>query len=215
MNVHNWAEVENTLSTLQLVPVVSLPSVDAGLRLGEILMCCNLPVAEITMRTPYAVEGIAAMKKEFKDILFLAGTVLSLEQLDAAHEAGAQCIVTPGVYAPLVEHCISEKIMICPGTFTPSEILQCRNMGLRLVKFFPAELAGGVAMLKSMTAVFSEMRFMPTGGVSLANMTDYLGLEMVSCCGGSWLAPEELMRKGEWGEIEHRITLAVRALENE
>jgi 2-dehydro-3-deoxyphosphogluconate aldolase / (4S)-4-hydroxy-2-oxoglutarate aldolase len=205
-------EIERTLTSLRLVPVVSLPSVDAGLRLAEILMRCNLPVAEITMRTPYAAEGIAAMKRDFKEILFLAGTVLSIEQLDAACLAGAECIVTPGVYAPLVEHCITENIMVCPGTFTPSEILQCRNMGVQLVKFFPAELAGGVAMLKAISAVFGDMRFMPTGGITHSNMTDYLALETVSCCGGSWLAPEQLMREGHWNEIEARIKLAVGAL---
>lgn len=212
MSERRWAEVKKTLKSLQLVPVVSLPSVEAGLRLAEILMRCNLPVAEITMRTPCAAEGLAAMKRDFKEILLLAGTVLSMEHLEDACQAGAECIVTPGVYIPLVEHCISENIMVCPGTVTPSEVLQCRNMGLQLVKFFPAELAGGVAMLETMSAVFSDMRFMPTGGVTHSNMTEYLALETVFCCGGSWLAPEELMRKGSWLEIEDRIQSAVGVL---
>ena len=215
MNMRHQAEVEKTLNTLQLIPVVSLPSVDAGLRLAEILVRCNLPVAEITMRTPYAAEGLAAMKRDFEEILLLAGTVLSKEQLEAACNAGAECIVMPGVYAPLVEQCISENIMVCPGTFTPSEILQCRSMGLHLVKFFPAELAGGAAMLRAMSAVFGDMRFMPTGGITHSNMSDYLALETVICCGGSWLAPEELMREGHWSEIEDRINKAVGILEHE
>ena len=183
--------------------------------MAEILVRCNLPVAEITMRTPYAAEGLAAMKRDFEEILLLAGTVLSKEQLEAACSAGAECIVTPGVYAPLVEQCISEKIMVCPGTFTPSEILQCRSMGLHLVKFFPAELAGGAAMLRAMSAVFGDMRFMPTGGITHSNMSDYLALETVICCGGSWLAPEELMREGHWSEIEDRINKAVGVLKRE
>jgi len=205
-------EVETQLANLQLVPVVSLPSVEAGLHLAEILIRCNLPVAEVTLRTPCGIDGIAAMKKQFTDLLVLAGTVLSPDQAASAHDAGAECIVIPGFHAELVEYCQIRNIMVCPGTATPTEVLQCRNMGLHAVKFFPAEVAGGIGMLKAMAAVFNDMRFMPTGGISPANVVQYLRLDTVFCCGGSWLAPEELMRNGRWKEIEERIRRAVSLL---
>lgn len=201
--------IEKQLTKLQLVPVVSLPSVEAGLHLAEILMRCDLPVAEVTLRTPCAVDGITAIKKQYDDLLVLAGTVLSPDQAASAHDAGAECIVIPGFHAELVEYCQGRSIMVCPGTVTPTEVLQCRNMGIHTVKFFPAEVAGGVGMLKAMSAVFSDMRFMPTGGISPDNVMKYLRLDTVFCCGGSWLAPEELMKNGQWSEIEERIRRAV------
>lgn len=208
MSAGNPKKIEAVLAGLQLVPVVSLPSVEAGLKLAEILMACRLPVVEVTFRTPCAVEAITAMKEAFSELLILAGTVLSTDQADTAWDSGAECIVIPGFHHGLVEHCLSRKMMVCPGTVTPSEVLQCVSMGLKTVKFFPAEVSGGVEMLKAMTAVFTDVRFMPTGGISPKNVLDYLALEAVFCCGGSWLAPEDLMRHGRWNEIEERIAAA-------
>lgn len=207
-----FTEIEVQLTNLQLVPVVSLPSVDAGLRLAEILIRCDLPVAEITFRTPCAADAITAMKKEYDELLVLAGTVLTIDQVNIAHDAGAQCIVIPGFHKGVVEYCLSRNIMVCPGAATPTEVLQCLNMGLQKVKFFPAEVAGGVGMLKAMAAVFSDTQFMPTGGISPDNLGDYLGLDSVFCCGGSWLAPEALMKEGNWSEIEARVCSAVALL---
>lgn len=204
--------IEAQLAEWKLVPVVSLPSVTAGLKLAEVLVRCGLPVAEVTFRTPCAAEAIAAMKKSFPELMLLAGTVLTCEQVDLAQQAGAECIVIPGFLAPLVKQCQARKIMVCPGTATPSEVLQCMEMGLQTVKFFPAEVAGGVGMLRAMTAVFSEMRFMPTGGISSANITDYLALKSVLCCGGSWLAPEQMLQNGQWTDIESNIMSAVQLL---
>lgn len=212
MSHTSHAEIEAKLASLQLVPVVSLPSVDAGLRLAEILLRCHLPVVEVTFRTPSAADGIAAMKREFPELLVLAGTVLSKEQARIARDVGAECIIIPGFHAELVEYCLANQIMVCPGTLTPTEVIQCRNMGIQTVKFFPAELAGGVPMLKAMAAVFNDVRFMPTGGINPANVAEYLALDVVFCCGGSWLAPETLMENGHWGEIEGRIFSAVESL---
>lgn len=200
--------IEAQLSQLQLVPVVSLPSVEAGLRLAEILIRCRLPVMEVTFRTPFASEAIRAIKREFEDLSILAGTILTTIQVDIAVDSGAECIVIPGFLKGLVEYCQSCKMMVFPGIVTPSEVLQCRSMGLHALKFFPAEVAGGAAMLKSLAAVFNDVRFMPTGGVSPANVADYLALDAVFCCGGSWLAPESLLKKGDWAEIEERILSA-------
>ena len=208
MSAKQPAEIENLLAELQLVPVVSLPSVEAGMRLAEILIRCHLPVIEVTFRTPCAADAISAMKKEFDRLLVLAGTVLSKDQIDIASDSGAECIVIPGFHVDLVNYCQAQNIMVCPGTTTPTEVLQCVYMGLRTVKFFPAEVAGGVGMLKAMAAVFHDVRFMPTGGISPDNLSSYLALESVFCCGGSWLAPEELMEKGKWDEIEERIVTA-------
>lgn len=215
MSVARIAEIEGQLATLRLVPVVSLPSVDAGLRLAEILIRCGLPVAEVTFRTPCAADAIAAMKKEFPELLVLAGTVLTSEQADIARDAGAECIVIPGFHKDLVEYCQSRTMMVCPGTATPTEVLQCMNMGIQTVKFFPAEVAGGVGMLKAMAAVFNGVRFMPTGGISPVNLAEYLALDAVFCCGGSWLAPEKMMSAGKWTEIEGSISSAVALLGSE
>ena len=212
MSGQRIVEIEAQLTSLQLVPVVSLPSVDAGLRLAEILIRCGLPVAEITFRTPCAADAIAAMRKEFDELLVLAGTVLTIDQVNIAHDVGAECIVIPGFHEGVVEYCLTRNIMVCPGAATPTEVLQCLNVGLQKVKFFPAEVAGGVGMLKAMAAVFGDIKFMPTGGISPDNLGDYLGLDSVFCCGGSWLAPEALMKGGNWREIEARVSSAVALL---
>lgn len=208
MSAKQPGEIEKLLAKFQLVPVVSLPSVEAGLRLAKILIQCDLPVVEVTFRTPFAAEAISEMKKEFDELLILAGTVLSKEQVDIAYNSGAECIVIPGFHSELVSYCQEKNMMVCPGTATPTEVLQCVYMGIKAVKFFPAEVAGGVGMLKAMAAVFQDVRFMPTGGVSPTNMATYLALDTVFCCGGSWLAPEDLMKKGQWHEIEQRISSA-------
>lgn len=213
MSIKQPVEIENLLTKLQLVPVVSLPSVEAGLRLAEILIQCQLPVVEVTFRTSCAAEAMSAMKKEFDELLILAGTVLTTDQVDIAYESGAECIVIPGFHADLVTYCQDKKIMVCPGTATPTEVLQCMYLGIKAVKFFPAEVAGGVGMLKAMAAVFQDVRFMPTGGVSPTNLAKYLDLDTVFCCGGSWLAPEDLMEKGQWHEIEERISTAKASIE--
>ena len=212
MSDQRFTEIEAQLTNLQLVPVVSLPSVDAGLRLAEILIRCGLPVAEITFRTPCAADAITAMRKEFDELLVLAGTVLTIDQVNIASDVGVECIVIPGFHHGVVEYCLTQNIMVCPGAATPTEVLQCLNMGLQKVKFFPAEVVGGVGMLNAMAAVFSDTQFMPTGGISPNNLGDYLALDSVFCCGGSWLAPEALMKEGNWSEIEARVSSAVASL---
>lgn len=213
MSDNQHAAIEEQLTELQLVPVVSLPSVEAGLRLAEILIRCQLPVMEVTFRTPFAADAIHEMKQEFSELLVLAGTVLTVEQLKKAIYSGAECIVIPGFHKGLVQKCQELKVMVCPGVVTPTEVLQCWAMGLHAMKFFPAEVAGGVDMLKAMGAVFSDVRFMPTGGVSPDNVSQYLALDNVFCCGGSWLAPEKLLKNGEWDAIEERISSAKSILE--
>lgn len=208
MSERRSAGIEARLTQLQLVPVVSLPSVDAGLRLAEILIRCRLPVVEVTFRTPFAADAIAAMKDEFEELLVLAGTVLSVEQANIAIDSGAECVVIPGLHPGLVEYCQSLDMAVFPGTVTPTEVLQCVNMGIKAVKFFPAEVAGGLGMLKAMAAVFSDVRFMPTGGINPENLADYLSMDAVFCCGGSWLAPELMMSEGQWQGIEERISSA-------
>ncbi|THB73554.1 MAG: bifunctional 4-hydroxy-2-oxoglutarate aldolase/2-dehydro-3-deoxy-phosphogluconate aldolase [Desulfobulbaceae bacterium] len=203
------------LERLKLVPVVSLPSVQAGLELAEILIDHNLPVIEVTFRTPYAADAISAMKEKFNELLILAGTVLAKDQVDIASDAGAECIVIPGFHAGLVDYCQAKNLMVCPGTVTPSEVLQCYHMGLKTVKFFPAEVSGGAAMLKAMAAVFTDMKFMPTGGINLNNLREYLSLDSVFCCGGSWLAPEDMLQQEKWDAIAQRIGLATKQIDQQ
>lgn len=211
MSENHSRRIDAQLTDLQLIPVVSLPSVDAGMRLAEILIRCRLPVVEVTFRTPCAADAIAAMKKEFDELLILAGTVLTTDQASFAYDSGAACIVIPGVHKDLVEYCLYRDMIVYPGAVTPTEVLHCLNMGLKAVKFFPAEVAGGVGMLKAMAAVFSDVRFMPTGGISPRNINDYLAMDAVFCCGGSWLASEEMMKEKQWHGIEERI-LSARSL---
>lgn len=208
MSDRECTAVENILVKHRIVPVVSVPSVDAGLRLAEILIRCDLPVMEVTFRTVFAADAIAAIKKKYNEILILAGTILTPQQANMAIDSGAECIVIPGFHEDLVTHCQNRKIMVYPGVMTPTEVLKCKSLGLCALKFFPAEIAGGVGMLKAMAAVFSDIRFMPTGGISPTNVLDYLRLNTVFCCGGSWLAPEDLMIKGDWTEVEKRISSA-------
>lgn len=213
MNQHQT--IISTLEKMQVIPVVSLPSVEAGLELAKILMKVNLPVVEITFRTPFAADAIAGISKKYPSLLILAGTILTKEQADIAIDVGAKGIVFPGFNPELVQYCLKKNAVVCPGISTPSEALGCVTMGLKLVKFFPAEISGGIQMIKAMSAVFDNLHFMPTGGINQNNMLDYLSYKSVVCCGGTWLATEERMKIGKWIEIEQTIQDTINVLRNE
>ncbi|WP_028581838.1 bifunctional 4-hydroxy-2-oxoglutarate aldolase/2-dehydro-3-deoxy-phosphogluconate aldolase [Desulfogranum japonicum] len=200
------------LEKTRLVPVVSLPSVEAALSLAEILLQCNLPVVEVTFRTPHAAAGIAAIKNNFPQIELLAGTILTPKQADSALEAGATAIVSPGFSPQLAAHCTSQNVPFFPGVCTPSEVQTALESGCDRLKFFPAEKMGGTGMLSLFRSLYKEVSFMPTGGISLNNIKDYLQLDNVLCCGGSWLCPEQLMAENKWEEIKSRVRKAVQVV---
>ncbi len=191
------------LGRIGLVPVIKLDSPEQALPLGKALVAGGIPVAEVTFRTDAAAESIKILAKELPELILGAGTVLTLEQADAAAEAGAKYIVTPGFNPKIVAHCQSLGLPVTPGVNSPTQIEQALEMGLNVIKFFPAEQSGGVAMLKAFNGPYSgKVSFIPTGGVSPKNLVDYLVCPNVFAVGGSWMVPSDAVKAGDWGRIE-------------
>ena len=184
-----------------VVPVVVLNDADDAVPRADALIKGGLPCAEVTFRTDAAEESIRRICESFPDMLVGAGTVLTTEQVERAHTAGAKFIVSPGVDPERIDCCISIGLPVLPGCITPSEIAQAVKRGLKVVKFFPAEQSGGVAMIKAMAAPYSMVKFMPTGGISTKNLADYLSCDKILCCGGSWMVKEDLIKSGSFDKI--------------
>lgn len=184
-----------------VVPVVVLNNADDAVPLADALIKGGLPCAEVTFRTDAAEESIRRICESFPDMLVGAGTVLTTEQVERAHKAGAKFIVSPGFDPEIIDCCISIGLPVLPGCITPSEIAQAVKRGLKVVKFFPAEQSGGVSMIKAMAAPYSMVKFMPTGGISTKNLADYLSCDKILCCGGSWMVKEDLIRSGSFDKI--------------
>ncbi len=204
--------IQEKLKTLRLVPVVSLPSVEAGLKLAEILLRSNLPVAEITFRTACAVDAMTVITKKYPELLLLAGTVLTPDQVDAAVGAGAAAIVSPGFTTMMATYCREKEVPFFPGVCTPSEVQHAMEAGLSSLKFFPAENSGGLKSISLFGAIYQAVNFMPTGGINIETLLSYLSQKNVLCCGGTWLSPEQLMIDGKWDEIEARVLTAVKTI---
>ena len=184
-----------------VVPVVVLNDADDAVPLADALIKGGLPCAEVTFRTDAAEESIRRICESFPDMLVGAGTVLTTEQVERPHKAGAKFIVSPGFDPEIIDCCISIGLPVLPGCITPSEIAQAVKRGLKVVKFFPAEQSGGVAMIKAMAAPYSMVKFMPTGGISTKNLADYLSCDKILCCGGSWMVKEDLIKSGSFDKI--------------
>ncbi len=184
-----------------VVPVVVLEDAKDALPLAKALTEGGLPCAEVTFRTNAAEESIKRMCEEYPDMLVGAGTVLTTEQVGRALSAGAKFIVSPGFDPKVVDHCLERGIPVFPGCVTPSEVAQAVRRGMNVLKFFPAEQAGGVAMIKAIAAPYTTVKFMPTGGIHAKNLGDYLSCDKVICCGGSWMVKGDLISKGEFGKI--------------
>ncbi|GAB4581082.1 MAG: hypothetical protein Fur0022_38290 [Anaerolineales bacterium] len=198
------------LGHLGVIPVVVLDNAAHAIPLGEALLIGGLPCAEITFRTDAAEESIRAMSTAFPDMLVGAGTVLTVAQAETAVAAGAKFIVTPGFDAHVVDWCLSHSIPITPGVMTPTEINMALNKGLNILKFFPAEAAGGVKTLKAIAAPYGGVKFIPTGGVTPANLPEYLKLPSVHACGGSWLVEKRWIVMGEFEMIRELAAEAVK-----
>ena len=188
-----------------IVPVVVLNKADDAGPLAQALVAGGLPCAEVTFRTEAAEESIQIIAKSFPQMLVGAGTVLTTEQVDRAVGAGAKFIVSPGFNPKVVEYCITKGYPICPGIMTPTELEMALGFGLDVVKFFPAENAGGLKMIKAMSAPYTMMKFMPTGGINATNVRDYLVCDKILACGGSWMVKGDLINAGNFKEIE-RLT---------
>ena len=184
-----------------VVPVVVLNDAVDAIPLADALIKGGLPCAEVTFRTDAAEESIRRICESFPDMLVGAGTVLTTEQVERAYKAGAKFIVSPGFDPEIIDYCISIGLPVLPGCITPSEIAQAVKRGLKVVKFFPAEQSGGVAMIKAMAAPYSMVKFMPTGGIITKNLADYLSCDKILCCGGSWMVKEDLIKSGSFDKI--------------
>lgn len=199
------------LKRLKIVPVIALNDAAQAVPLAKVLIENGLPVAEITFRTPAAAQAIRNMRDAYPDMLIGAGTVLNAEQVDQAIAAGVDFIVSPGFNPTTVQYCLDKKVTIIPGVNNPSLVEQAMQMGLETLKFFPAEPSGGVAMLKSLAAVY-PVSFMPTGGVTPSNVKNYLDIKAVLACGGTWMVPSQLIDQGDWTQIGQLVKDAVAAL---
>ncbi len=205
--------IKDQLKHLKLIPVIRIPSVEASLGLAGILANHNLPVAEVTFRSFCAADAIKAIKNEFPEFLLLAGTVLTRKQADSALKAGVAGIVSPGYSSWLNEYCRQNDVPFFPGISTPSEAQNALGDGLTTLKFFPAEIAGGVKMLSLFNEVYPQLNFIPTGGIDKENILDYLKLDNVVCCGGTWISPFNLMTNSDWEEIDQRISDAKKTIQ--
>ena len=184
-----------------VVPVVVLDDAEDAAPLAEALIKGGLPCAEVTFRTEAAEESIRIMNKKYPEMLVGAGTVLTTEQVDRAVAAGAKFIVSPGFDPEIVDYCMEKNIPVFPGCVSPSEVAQAVKRGLKVVKFFPAEQAGGLAMLKAMAAPYTMLKFMPTGGINTKNLKEYLGFSKILCCGGSWMVKGDMIKNKEFDKI--------------
>jgi len=203
-------EILRQLGQIGLVPVVVIDSPESAGPLAKALAAGGLPCAEVTFRTAAAEASIKAMLAEVPAMLVGAGTVLTIAQAEKAAAAGAKFIVSPGFDAAVVDWCIAEGLPVIPGVMTPTEIGMALNKGLDVLKFFPAEAAGGVKALKAISAPYRAVKFVPTGGISPANLPDYLRLPNVHACGGSWLVAEKLIAAGNFERIIDLAAEAVR-----
>ncbi|CAK7068464.1 MAG: hypothetical protein DELT_01762 [Desulfovibrio sp.] len=207
----HMTECIDTLYTLGIVPVISLEHADDAVPLAKALINGGLPVAEVTFRTKAASEAIRKMTVETPEMLVGAGTVTSIETAREAQNAGAKFIVTPGFNPEVVAWCLEQGIPVFPGCTTASEVEAAMNLGLSVVKFFPAEQSGGLAKIKALAAPYPTMRFMPTGGVSLKNMAEYLAYPKIFACGGSFMVPGDAIAHKQWDVIENLSREAARA----
>ncbi len=193
--------LDTALQSVPVIPVIVLDRAADAVPVAEALIAGGIPVFEITLRTEAGLSAIGEIAKRFPDALTGAGTVLSKSLATQAIDAGAQFIVSPGWDEDVVDTAIAADIPVVPGVVTPSEVQRAQRHGLSLLKFFPASVSGGVPMLKALSSVYSNVRFVPTGGVSAKNLTDYLSVPNVVACGGSWLTPARPIAEGRFDEI--------------
>lgn len=194
--------VLGNLKEIGIVPVIVLDDAKDAAPLAEALIEGGLPCAEVTFRTAAAEEAIRIMSEKYPAMLIGAGTVLTIDQVNRAVKAGAKFIVSPGCNPQVVQYCQNIGVPITPGVQTPSEIEQALSLGLDVVKFFPAEPAGGLKMIKAIAAPYTALTFMPTGGINAQNVRDYLSYSRILACGGSWMVKGDLIKAGDFDRIK-------------
>lgn len=202
------ASIKDIMNTSPVVPVMVINKLEHAVPLAHALVEGGLKVLEITLRTPIALDAIRRIKAEVPGAIVGAGTVINLETLKQAIDAGSEFLVSPGVTESLIDAALQSGVPILPGAISPSEVMRLMEKGITEMKFFPAEAAGGIPMLKSIGGPLPQVTFCPTGGISPKNAADYLALSNVACVGGSWMAPADLVDKEDWDEIKRRATEA-------
>ena len=202
-------DILKELSLIGIVPVIKIEDAKDAAPLAKALIDGGLPCAEVTFRTAAAKDAIATIAKEYPDMIVGAGTVLTKAQVDDAIEAGAKFIVSPGFNPEIVKYCQEKGCPIVPGINNPSGIEAALELGLKTVKFFPAEQSGGIEMIKAMSAPYGGVTFMPTGGVNPKNVNDYLSFPKIICCGGSWMVKPEMIAEGNFEGITQLVREAV------
>ena len=204
INIQEDKEMNDVLKRIHeigIVPVIKIEDIEKAVPLAKALVAGGIPVAEVTFRAARADEAIAKIVAEVPEMLAGAGTVLTVEQADAAIAAGAKFIVSPGFNPKVVAHCVEKGIPVTPGCSNPADMEAAMEFGLDTVKFFPAEAAGGIAYLKAISGPYSNLKIMPTGGINANNVRDYLAYDRIVACGGSWMVPKKLVNEGKFDEI--------------
>ena len=205
-------EILKTISNIGIIPVIAFNSVEEAIPLCKALSDGGLPAAEVTFRTACAEDCIKVISKELPDMLLGAGTVVTKEQADRAIAAGAKFIVAPGYDPNVTQHVIDKGGLMMPGTASAGEMQQAMNQGCEMLKFFPAEANGGVAMLKNIGAALKTAKWMCTGGVSAKNVNDYLGYDQIAAVGGTWMCKNDMIKAGKWDEITAMCKEAVKTM---
>ena len=194
--------------TIGIIPVIEIDSTQRARQLAESLLAGGLPVVEVTLRTDAALESIRIMAREVRDVIVGAGTVINREQAEASVEAGAQFLVSLGMVEDVVLWARENQISMLAGALTPTEMIRGINFGLNILKFFPSETMGGLKTLRALSDPFPQLRFVPTGGIRLENVADYLQMEKVHAVGGSWMAKRQMIADGRFDEITRLATEA-------
>lgn len=200
----NKVVVSEMLRGQQVLPVVVIDNEEQALGLAQALLNGGVNVIEITLRNSYAVTAIELIKKNFPEMLVLAGTVTLANEMAEVSKAGADAVISPGITESLLKAADEVGIPYLPGVATGSDILLAMEYGLTECKLFPATVVGGISALKAFGGPFVDMMFCPTGGVSESNFRDFLALPNVMCVGGSWIAPTKLVQEGDWAAITER-----------
>jgi 2-dehydro-3-deoxyphosphogluconate aldolase/(4S)-4-hydroxy-2-oxoglutarate aldolase len=202
-------EIIQKLGRIGIIPVVVIEDASSAVPLGQALISGGLPCAEITFRTPAAADAIREINAAYPEILVGAGTVLTIDQVELAIASGARFIVTPGFDAQVVDWCLANDIPVTPGVMTPTDINQALSRKLAVLKFFPAEAAGGIKTLKAVGGPYAGVKFIPTGGITIDNLAEYLSLPMVHACGGSFMVKQQIIAGGDFQTITRLAQAAV------
>ena len=206
------SDMMKELYSIGLIPVIKIENAEDAVPLAKALIDGGLPAAEITFRTACAAEAIKKITDAYPEMLVGAGTVLTTEQVDAAIAAGSKFLVSPGLNPKVTAYALSKGVPMLPGCANPSDVEAALELGLKTVKFFPAEAAGGLKMLKAMSAPYGQLTFMPTGGINADNLLDYLQFNKIVACGGSFMVADDLVREKKWDEITALTKNAVKKM---